>query len=119
MNMLIRARRVAPVALAAGACAVMLATSPASAATITQINVSTSAIPSGANCVYITDESPTSGKISPAYTFNAGGSFQTGSFPVNSGDTVRFEWHSNNCGPQSGLGTRSYIAPNTTTWNIT
>ncbi|MET8981488.1 hypothetical protein ABZX85_38420 [Streptomyces sp. NPDC004539] len=117
--MLVRARRVVPVALAAGASAVMLATSPASAATITQINVSTSAIPRGANCVYISAESSGGGRISPAFSFTAGGSFQTGGFHVNTGDTVRFEWHSNNCGPRSTLATRSYTAPNSTTWNIT
>ncbi|MET8981743.1 hypothetical protein ABZX85_39735 [Streptomyces sp. NPDC004539] len=119
MSMLTRARRIVPVALLAGVSAVALAASPASAA-VSQINVSTSAIPSGANCVYITAEPPSgSGRISSALSFNVGGSFQTGSFPVNAGETVRFEWHKNNCGPQSILRTNSYVAPNVTTWNIT
>ena len=120
MSIPTRARRLATVTLVAGASAVALAASPASAATITQINVSTSAIPRGANCVYITDEPASgSGRIGGPYSFTAGGSFQNNSFRVNSGDTVRFEWHSNNCGPSSFLKTNSYIAPNTTTWNIT
>lgn len=119
MSILTRVRRIAPAALAAGASAVLLATSPASAATITQINVSTSAIPSGANCVYVTDEPASgSGKIGGPYSFSAGGSFQLSGFTVNSGDTVRFEWHNNDCGPQSALRTTSYTAPDTTTWNI-
>ncbi|MEV0225479.1 hypothetical protein [Streptomyces sp. NPDC050704] len=120
MSKLIRARRIVPVALVAAASAVALATSPASAATITQINVSASAIPSGANCVYITAEPESgSGRIGGPYSFNAGGSFQNGSFSVNTGETVRFEWHDDNCGPQSELRTNSYIAPDATTWNIT
>ncbi|MFF7164459.1 hypothetical protein ACFZBP_24400 [Streptomyces sp. NPDC008086] len=118
MSMLTRARRIVPVALLAGVSAVALAASPASAA-VNQINVSTSAIPSGANCVYITAEpSSGSGRIGGPYSFSTGGSFEIGSFPVNAGETVRFEWHSNNCGRQSTLRTTSYVAPNVSTWNI-
>ncbi len=120
MSIFARARCLTTGTLVAAASAVALAASPASAATITQINVSTSAIPRGANCVYITDEPASgSGRTGGPYVFTAGGSFQKSGFPVNSGDTVRFEWHSNNCGPSSFLRTNSYVAPNTTTWNIT
>lgn len=118
MRSLTWAGRLVPSALVAASTVALIA-SPASAATITQINVSTSAIPRAANCVYLSAEpSSGSGRISDAYHFSAGSTLQVGNFPVNTGETVRFEWHSNDCGPRSTLSTTSYTAPDVTTWNI-
>lgn len=79
--MFTRVRRTLPAALAAGACAVLLATSPASAATITQINVSTSAIPRGANCVYITAEWRRRGPYQPRLLLHRGRQFPDRQLP--------------------------------------
>ncbi|MGW0710056.1 hypothetical protein ACWD4G_29555 [Streptomyces sp. NPDC002643] len=116
MSRITRKPLLVPMALAATVSAVALAASPASAATI-NIAVASQAIPSGAGCVYVTDE--TSGGSAGPVRFAAGGSVTVNGINVNPGDWVHFDWRDANCGPTT-IRNDTHVAPSSlgTVWNI-
>lgn len=97
---LTRKRLIVPMTLAAAASVVALAAVPASAAPFTKINISSSAIPASANCVYVTDN--TAGWITSAHKFSAGSNVSITGHSVGAGDSVVFEWHSKSCAASGG-----------------
>ncbi|KUO04520.1 hypothetical protein [Streptomyces caeruleatus] len=102
-------------AIAAGASAVALAASPASAATIT-INVGSQAIPSGAGCVILTDTS--TGDISDFITFTPGSTATISGYNVDAGDYVHFDWRPSDCTNTIRDDQHQAPSPLPSVWNV-
>ncbi|MFJ2606686.1 hypothetical protein ACIQOU_19505 [Streptomyces sp. NPDC091279] len=116
MKMIARKRLLAPVSVAAVAM-VALAAAPASATSIT-IHVGSQRIPSGAGCVYVTDD--ISGGSAGGIKFTSGGTVTVTGIDVNAGDTVFFDYRDSNC-DRTTIRQDSYTAPSDVAsgvWNI-